>query len=241
MLTCLKGTLLRLEHVSWSSWGGGRATAVLRDVSLDVEAGALAGVCGPRPAELTALATVAAGRRAPHAGAVLLDGLPLGDLARGGGPLARIGFAHRDGPEADDLNVVTWMASALLDAGSWRTARRRAWTAAARVGLGTAATLRWPELSPGERARAAIAQALVRGPRVLVVDGPVADVDDEDRAAVLDLLRAFAAEGVAVLATAADASQLPGFDLLWTLADGRLTGPPPRPLGQVIPLRARRD
>lgn len=241
---CLKRTLLRVEHVSWSSWGAGRSTAALRDVSLEVAAGALAGICGHRPAELTALAAIAAGRRAPHAGAVLLDGLPLGDAARargGGGALAEIGFADRHGPEVDDLNLVTWMASGLVDAGSWRTARRRAWTAIDRVGLGTAAGLRWPELSAGERALAAVAQAIVRGPRVLVVDGPLAQAEDDERATVLDLLRAFAAEGVAVLATAPDAAQLPGFDPLWTLDDGRLTGPPLPPLGQVIPLRARHD
>lgn len=244
MLMCLKGSLLRVEHVSWSSRGAGRSTAVLRDVSLEVPAGALAGVAGHRPAELTALAAIAAGRRAPHAGAVLLGGLPLSDRSRGGGtPLSQVGYAPRAGPEVDDLDLVTWMASGLVDAGSWRTARRRAWTAIDRVGLGTAATLRWPELSASERALAAIAQGIVRGPRLLVVDGPVADAGDDDRATVLDLLRAFADEGVTILATAAETTQLPGFDPLWTLEqDGRLTGPPPSPLGgQVIPLRARRD
>jgi ABC-type ATPase involved in cell division len=233
-------TLLRVEHVSWSSWRAGRAADVLRDVSLEVDAGVFAGAGGRRAATTAALAAIVAGRLAPDAGAVLLDDRPLGDLARGGGALARIGFASRHGPELDDMGVLTWMASGLIDSASWRTARRRAWTAIDRVGLGAAASLRWPDLSAGERALAGIAQALVRGPRLLVVDGLLGDLDGDERGTVLDLLQAFAGDGVGILATAADVGELTGSTALFTLDDGRLTGPPPRPPARVIPFQARR-
>ena len=229
MLTCLKMPLLRVERVSWT---GRDAARVLQDVSLELDDGVLAGVHGRRGSGKATLARIAAGRMAPDAGAVLFEDRPLKDAAR-------IGFAGRDDPGCEDLTAAAWIASALVGAGSWRSARRRAGAAIERVGLGEAAALRWAEMSDREHVLAGIAQAVVRGPRLVVLDAPVAGMAEEDRGAILGLLRGLADDGVAVLATALEPSELAGFDAVWALADGRLAGPPPRPAGQVVPLRAR--
>ncbi|WP_445150606.1 ATP-binding cassette domain-containing protein [Baekduia sp. Peel2402] len=222
-------SLLRVERVSWASRDAAR---VLQDVSLELDDGVLAGVHGRRGSGKTTLAQIASGRLAPEAGTVLFEDHPLSDAAR-------VGFASRDDPGCDDLTAAAWIASALVGAGSWRTARRRAGAAIERVGLGGAAALRWAEMSDREHVLATLAQAIVRGPRLIVVDDPITGMAEEDRGAILDLLRGLTDDGVAVLATAVEPSELAGFDVVWALEDGRLAGPPPRPAGQVVPLRAR--
>jgi ABC-type branched-subunit amino acid transport system ATPase component len=85
---------------------------------------------------------------------------------------------------------------------------------------------------------AAIAQAIARGPRLIVVDDPVAGLAGRDRAEIMELLRAIASEGVAVLMTAAELADIHGVDQIWTLDRGRLDGPPARRTGTVVPLRS---
>jgi ABC-type multidrug transport system ATPase subunit len=230
--------LVQVDSVSLSFWRGDRETVVLRDVSLQLDAGEFGGIWGRRSVGKTTLAHVIAGLQVPDEGRVLFDGRELRDPDRDGQLIAQIGLASRHGPELEDMDPVTWISSTLVHVSSWRDARRRARDALNRVGIGEVGQLRWSHLSEGERMLASIAQAIVRGPRLLVVDDPVAGFAGADRAEVMDLLREIAAEGVAVLMTASEVAELGGVDQIWALDRGHLDGPPPRPLGAVVPLRA---
>jgi ABC-type sugar transport system ATPase subunit len=57
----------------------------------------------------------------------------------------------------------------------------------------------------------------------------------------MELLHSIAGLGVAVLMTAAELTELQGADRIWSLADGRLNGPPVRPMGTVVQLRGTGD
>lgn len=232
--------LLEVRAISLTFWRGVHATKIFQDVSFDLEAGELGGIWGRRGSGKTTLALVAAGVQPTDAGSVLLDGRELRDPDRDRDLLAQIGFASRRGPELEDMDAVTWISSTLVHLCSWRDARHRARTALDRVGLSDAATLVWGHMSDGERMLAAIAQAIVRGPRLLVVDDPVGGLGGRDRAEIMALLRGFADEGVAVLVTAAELRELHGLDQIWSLDRGRLDGPPRRAGAEIVPLRASR-
>jgi iron complex transport system ATP-binding protein len=104
-------------------------------------------------------------------------------------------------------------------------------------------------LSTGERARILLARALVARPEVLLLDEPVANLDPHYRLAVLDVLRAQADAGVAVLLSLHDLDLAAArCDRLLLLHEGRLVadGPPgevltPAALAAVFRVRAAPD
>jgi ABC-type multidrug transport system ATPase subunit len=233
-------SLLRVASVSIRYWRGRHVAQVLDDVSFEVEAGELCGIWGERSAGKTTLARVAAGVQGVDSGQVVFDGTVLADadgLTGGAVPRAEIGFASRVGPRLEDLTVEEWIASRLVNSHRWRRAIACARAALAQVGVAEAGGELWQNLSNSEQMLVAIAQAIVRRPRLLVVDDPVAGLGVEGRANVMGLLRAIADQGVAVVITAADVAELRGADRIWALEDGRLSGPPARALGTVVPLR----
>jgi putative ABC transport system ATP-binding protein len=233
----MSGPLLKLDDVSVCYQRGRRSLLVLDHVSMELEPGELAGVWGRRGAGKSTLAHVAAGVLRPDIGSVLLDGAPLDSDGRRGELRAQIGLATRRGPEIEDMPVEDWIASALLTSHRYRDALELAHVALARAGVEHLGTASWEELSDGERMLVAIAQGIVRGPRVLVVDDPLAGVGIAERDELMTLLRSIATTGVAVLMTAAELMELGGADRIWSLRSGRLEGPTARPAGTVVDLR----
>ncbi|HMJ36268.1 MAG TPA: ATP-binding cassette domain-containing protein [Baekduia sp.] len=229
--------LLKLEAVSVSYWRGRRRVQVLRDVSFELDAGEFGGVWADRSAGKTTLAKIAAGVLAPDEGRVTFDGHDSRQPDRRGMVHGQIGFATRRGPELESMAVEAWIASTMLNSFSWRAAIERTQLALDRVGAAEAAAEPWSELSDGERGLVAIAQAIVRGPKLVVVDDPVAGLGGARRSKIISLLRSIAAEGVAVLMTAAELTELQGADRIWSLEAGRLDGPPARSMGTVVPFR----
>jgi tungstate transport system ATP-binding protein len=59
-------------------------------------------------------------------------------------------------------------------------------------------------LSGGERQRVSLARAWLRNPRILLMDEPTANLDQEARARTLDLLKSFKKRGIALLLASHD-------------------------------------
>ncbi|WCB96408.1 Energy-coupling factor transporter ATP-binding protein EcfA1 [Baekduia alba] len=233
--------LVRVESVGLTYWRGRRSARALVDVSMELHAGELAGVWGRRAAGKSTLAQVVAGILAPTTGSVTFDGQTLTSSVDGRPrhleAYAEIGFAARRGPELEEMAVEDWLASALLTSCARCEALRRVRVALGRVGADDIGGEAWCDLSDGERMLAAIAQAIVRGPRLLVVDDAVAGLAATERSDIMNLLASVAATGVAVLVTAAELMELQGADRIWSIREGRLDGPSTRSAGSVIPLR----
>jgi zinc/manganese transport system ATP-binding protein len=112
---------------------------------------------------------------------------------------------------------------------SGRAARRRVEEAIELVGAGAYASRPIGALSGGEQQRLLIAQALVRRPRILLLDEPLDSLDLSNQSAVAALVqRICEVEGVTVLLVAHDVNPiLPYLDrVIYFARGGGVSGPP---------------
>jgi ABC-2 type transport system ATP-binding protein len=169
-------------------------TAALQGVSLEVGEGELVGLLGPNGAGKSTLTKIACGLVRPTAGGIEVGGHPAGSApARASlGYLAEL-FRFPGWMTADELLVLHQRL-----AGSEGAAPERA-ELLQLVGLADAASTRVDAMSKGMQQRLGIAQALVSGPRVLLLDEPTSALDPVGRRIVRELLRGLRDRGVAVL------------------------------------------
>jgi ABC-2 type transport system ATP-binding protein len=171
----------------------GRRTA-LRGVDVTLSPGELVGLLGPNGAGKSTLVKTVCGLVRKTSGDVSVFGLPAGTRrAR-----SAIGYL------AETFRYPAWCtAEELLSlhqrlAGSDGAAGERS-ALLERVGLPDASRLRVEEMSKGMQQRLGLAQALVGGPRLLLLDEPTSALDPVGRRLVRDVLADLRADGVTVL------------------------------------------
>jgi putative ABC transport system ATP-binding protein len=202
---------------------------VLRDVSLEAPAGELTAVVGPSGSGKTSLLHLVAGLDRPAAGSVTLDGRPLrglDDLELTRLRRDRIGLLL---PAASVLPTITVRENVALPLLIARRAAEPETVDALleRVGLADRRDERPGELTAAERQRAALARALVGGPSVLLADEPAGDLEPEEGAELLLLVREIAhQDGIAVVLFTRDIDDAAGVaDSIVELAAGRVVAP----------------
>jgi ABC-type multidrug transport system ATPase subunit len=233
-------TLLTLEKVSRRRRRGAREHLILRDISLSVEEGELVAIWGMRRSGRSTLLRVAAGIEAPDAGRVRFAGHDLTGTpgyALGGG----IGYCMRAANDSGSAIVLEELVIAQLARGVPQSdARSRAFDSLERVGAGLCGPRAVRELDSAEMVRVMIARALVLQPMMLVLDEPTAGVEILARDGILSLLRSLVDEGMTVLISTGEATNLSGADRALSLADGELRGAATPELAPVLPLPRRR-
>jgi ABC-2 type transport system ATP-binding protein len=170
-----------------------RRTWALRDCTLAIPAGRVAGLVGPNGAGKTTLLRLAVGLLRPACGTISVLGQ---DPAAGPEQLARVGFVAQDTPVyarmsvAGHLRLGAWLNPGWDD----ELARRRI------AQLGLDPRQRAASLSGGERAQLALTLALAKRPELLILDEPVASLDPLARREFLrGLMEAVAEHGVSVV------------------------------------------
>ncbi len=216
--------VVRLRDVVKTHGEGRAALRVLDGLDLDLEAGELVAVTGRSGSgKSTLLNVVGALDRVDsgtvEVGGVRIDRAPERELA----PLRRdrIGFVFQAFhllPELTGLENV--LLPARLDGRGPSLERGRALVR--RLGLGDAAERLPTVLSGGEQQRLAIARALVNDPEVVLADEPTGNLDAESGEVVLELLRAIADEGRAVLLVTHEREATRRADRVLRLEGGRL-------------------
>ena len=184
------GARLDVRDVDFVFDGAARPT--LREVSFDVPAGATVAVVGPTGSGKSTLAGLLVRLVDPATGAVLLDGVDLRTL-REGEVSSSVAFVAQGTFLFDDTvrNNVTLGAPFSDDdvAAALRVAAADDFVAALPSGLDTRVGERGASLSGGQRQRLALARAIVRRPRLLVLDDATSAVDPAVEGRILDALR----------------------------------------------------
>ncbi|MEM8922537.1 MAG: ABC transporter ATP-binding protein [Actinomycetota bacterium] len=190
---------LELRSVGKAYGRGGRfgastITRVLSDVSFTAPAGCTIGLVGRSGAGKTTLAQIVAGVLAPTEGSVQIDGRPITGpdrvdrVERAG--LVQYVFQDPFGSLNPRRSAIAQVAEPLIAAGEpAEQARERARGLLDDVGLTAAQIDRRPTtLSGGQCQRVGIARALIRRPRVVVLDEPVSALDWSIRDEIMALL-----------------------------------------------------
>jgi energy-coupling factor transport system ATP-binding protein len=191
------------------------AHRALRDVDLSVEEGEGLVVCGHNGSGKSTLAWIMAGLLVPTEGEATLDGRPLPEC------VGQVGVAFQH------ARLQLFRPTVFRDVAFGANLDRDTVAGALEeVGLDPAemSERRIDELSGGEQRRVALAGLLVRRPRLLVLDEPLAGLDDETRSTLLAVLaRLRDRHRVATIVVSHDLEAAPGLaDRLVVLDGGQL-------------------
>jgi len=204
--------------------GAGRAARrVLDGVSLEVQAGEVVAVLGRSGSGKSTLLNLLGGLDRPDSGQIQLAGHELTrqrpkGLART--RLRHVGFVFQSFQLIEELSG---LENVLLPArlpGAPRGGTARAHALIGELGLTAIADRRPHELSGGEQQRFAIARALVNDPELVLADEPTGNLDHDNGATVLSLLRALEARAVVLVTHEPEAAAIA--DRVLHLSDGRL-------------------
>lgn len=185
------------------------------------DGGGITGLLGPNGAGKSSLLQLLSGLLPPSGGEVRVFGqAPF----RNPSVLARLGLV----PEGDrlpaGLRADRWLKMmgelSGLSGEALEAAQARALET---VGMADRAHLPFARMSKGMRQRMRLAQALLHGPELLILDEPFNGLDPEARLGLMDLLRRLAAEGTRVLVSSHILSEIAQLtDRILLLFRGRL-------------------
>jgi len=196
--------MIRLEGVSKVFHTAKSQVRALEDVTLTVAAGEFVALKGRSGSGKSTLLSLIGGLALPTAGRLQVLGQELPKLSAAERALFReqhVGFVFQMFHLLPYLNVVdNVLVAARNNAGV--EVRAYAEQLLREFGLDQRLGHRPGQLSAGERQRVAMARALLNRPELLLADEPTGNLDDQNAAALLDLLCAFHERGgTVVLAT----------------------------------------
>ena len=197
------GSALELQGV-WAGYGG---APVVRDVSLKVAPGEFLGLIGPNGAGKSTLFKIVMGLLKPEQGRVVV----FGNEARPGS--GSIGYMPQVELVDWDFPVTVGDVVLMGRYGTMRWLRRASardreavLAALAKVDMTHLRDRLVGELSGGQRRRVLLARALVSGPKLLLLDEPMAGLDAPAQHQILGVLHELSETGVAVVMSTHDLS-----------------------------------
>ncbi len=210
---------IRLENVRF----GYTDRDILHDVSIEIPAGQFVAIVGPSGAGKTTIVDLVIGLFEPRAGNVVIDGVPLGEIDLVAWR-KQIGYVPQDlllfhdsiyknVTLGDDSVSREDVNAALAEAGAAE------FVSELPDGLDTVIGERGAKLSGGQRQRIAIARALVRRPRLLVLDEVTTALDPETEASICATLSDLAGS-VTILAISHQPAMTLVADTVYRLEDG---------------------
>jgi putative ABC transport system ATP-binding protein len=207
---------------------GRRTVPAVRGLDLVIGDGEWLAVQGRTGSGKSTLLNLLGGLDRPTEGTIELDGTGLGALRETQLTRLRaesIGFVFQTFNLVPTLSAAENVEAALIPLGIGHSARRKRVAAALeQVGLADRATHLPSELSGGQQQRAAIARALVKGPRVLLADEPTGNLDEDTRNEIISLLdRLWRESGLTLVLITHDTSVARRAQRIGAMDKGRLT------------------
>lgn len=188
--------VLRVEGVN-KAFG---ATNALRDVSLEVRAGQVVALLGQNGAGKSTLIKIIAGVYDADRGQVTVGGGDYDSDQR----RARVAFIHQDLALVPEMSIAENVALALgyprsKGLVSWKKTKKNGDEALAQLSIDLRSSTLVCDISMAERAMVAIARAVARNPRLLILDEPTAALGPSEVERVLGLVSTLQKRGVGMV------------------------------------------
>ncbi len=178
-------------------------TTALHNISLTIKRGEFVAIMGPSGCGKSTLLNVLGTIDRPTSGAYLFDGDDLAKMSESKLALHRarhLGFIFQSFNLVDDLTIYENVELGLLYRKDHKGSRRQTIEAAMdQVGIGHRARHFPNQLSGGQQQRAAIARAIVGTPDLILADEPTGNLDTENGAQVMQILRSLNTAGATII------------------------------------------
>lgn len=185
--------MVSCKHLSKTYLQGDVSVAALRNVSIDIEAGAFISLYGPSGSGKTTLLNLIGGLDTPTSGSVLIDGKDISNLSAGERAtfrLENLGFIFQSYNLIPVLSAEENVEFVMQLQGVAANQRReRSHAILAQLGLKGMEKRRPAELSGGQQQRVAIARAIVSMPKIILADEPTANLDSHTAEQLLESMR----------------------------------------------------
>jgi ATP-binding cassette, subfamily B, bacterial len=213
---------VRFDKVTFG-YDGVRQT--IRDVSFEIEPGEMIGLVGPSGGGKTTLINLLARFFDVTGGAITIDGVDLRDLDSGH-YRQQLGMVLQDpylfhGTVAENIRYGLPGADESQIVAAAKAANAHDFVCRLEHGYDTLVGERGHTLSGGERQRISIARAILRDPRLLILDEATSSVDTETERKIQEALNRLTA-GRTVIAIAHRLSTLHRADRILVVVDGRI-------------------
>ena len=186
----MKSNIISLENVSLSLQGNAGKVEILKDISLQVQAGESISLTGPSGSGKSSLLMLLGGLEAATSGSVQVLGYDFTQLSED-----RLASLRRDhvGVVFQSFHLISTMTAlenvaTPLELSGHSDAFERAHSELADVGLADRCDHYPSQLSGGEQQRVALARAAVTRPDILLADEPTGNLDGTTGAAIMDLI-----------------------------------------------------
>ncbi|HCT7985398.1 TPA: macrolide ABC transporter ATP-binding protein/permease MacB [Serratia liquefaciens] len=227
--------LLELSGISRSYQSGDQTVAVLKNVSLSIEAGEMVAIMGASGSGKSTLMNILGCLDKPSAGVYRVAGQDVATLDSDA--LARLrrehfGFIFQRYHLLPHLSAAHNVEVPAVYAGLGKAARReRAVALLQRLGLSERVSYRPSQLSGGQQQRVSIARALMNGGQVILADEPTGALDSHSGEEVMTILKQLREQGHTVIIVTHDPAVAQQAERIIEIRDGEIIADS-RPDGQ---------
>ena len=204
----------------------GKRVEALKGVSFNIHKGEFVGITGASGSGKSTLINILGGLLRPSEGTLKISGrdvYQMKDKELSSFRNKTVGFVFQSFNLLEDYTSLENVMLPLIIGGYPLKERRKlAENALEAVGLKNRLKHRPKELSGGQRQRVAIARAIVNSPKIIIADEPTGNLDPENAAEIMRLLKEITDSGVTVLTVTHSREFLSFFDKNIKVERGRI-------------------